>query len=190
MSLSVDPKFQIQIDNGSTDPNMPILGLLPERFDFDVSSDWQTPLAPGAAFGYLGALFRFGLAELGMSAISKWQTVALWSGTAPINVALPIIFVADSQGEAKTKVLDPIKTLMKLAVPKDLGGGFLQPPGPKPDGGYASEKLGLTGGEDITVRIGRFLTFRKDGKWKMNAIGTPCNGRTIQDIAQEMVAVL
>lgn len=32
--------------------------------------------------------------------------------------------------------------------------------------------------------------YRHNGKWKMNAIGTPCNGRTIQDIAKEIVAVL
>lgn len=149
--------YSVNITNGKNT----VIGLLPEKFDLDVSSDWETPLAPGAAFGYLGALVRFGLAELGVSAVSKWQTVALWSGTSPIYVTLPITFIADSPGEARTRVVEPIKQLIQMALPHDISNGFLKPPGPKPDGGYASEKLGVTGDENIIVRIGKFIMFQK-----------------------------
>jgi hypothetical protein len=160
MSLIQDLKYSVVIDNGGQTDNI-VIGFLPERFDLDITSDWDTPLAPGAANGYLGALVRFGLAEAGVSAINKYMTVALWSGVSPINVNIPITFIADSPGESITKVVKPIKNLMKMALPNDLSNGFLQPPGPKPDGGYASEKLGITGGENITVRIGEFISFYK-----------------------------
>ena len=32
--------------------------------------------------------------------------------------------------------------------------------------------------------------YRHNGAWKMNALGVPCNGRTISDISREIVAVL
>lgn len=49
-------------------------------------------------------------------------------------------------------------------------------------------KLNERGGSNTGLIMAKL--YRHNGAWKMNAIGAPCNGRTISDISREIVAVL
>lgn len=90
----------------------------------------------------------------------------------PINVE-QIVFVVNSyQGQTFDKVKNCFCRLVESVGNKEV----------------CTFKLAEKGGKNTGLIMAKL--YRKDGKWKMNAIGTPCNGRTIQDIAQEMVAVL
>jgi len=69
-----------------------------------------------------------------------------------------------AQTDAKKEVVDPIKNLMKLALPGTTGvggrGEFLDPPGPTV---FDQFKTGSTSfnGEKITITVGKFLRFSK-----------------------------
>jgi len=167
--VNPDEKFKVVITsqrhtkNGLV--NTSLWGLLPDRVDMEVSSEWDTPLAPSGG-GPLFTAIRLVASELGASPYSKFMTVALWAGSAPIQMTIPLEFSADNEQE-HTQMLTNIKTLMKMTLPGEIGdSGMLSPPGPTPDNGWLAgnffNKIGaFFGGEDINISLGNFLEFKK-----------------------------
>lgn len=49
-------------------------------------------------------------------------------------------------------------------------------------------KLNEKGGSNTGLIMAKL--YRRNGQWKMDALGIPCNGRTVRDIATEIQAVL
>lgn len=162
-------KFRIEIRSSKLKESDTIISWLPEELDLSVESEWSTPLAGGAS-SELGAL----LSTINASAVAQWMTVAVWSGSSPIVMTLPLQFVAEDEGEADSKVITPIRNLMKLALPSLASDdkekwnnkfGILSPPGPNPAGQTGEQFehfLGWgAGSENINIKIGNFMEFKK-----------------------------
>lgn len=163
-----EPNDKFRIEIRSSKMKERVISWLPEELDLSVESEWSTPLA-GIASSELGAL----LSIANITPVAQWMTVSIWAASSPIVMTLPLQFIAEDEGEASTKVIDPIRRLMKLALPSLASQkentsnkfGVLSPPGPNPAGltGEQFEKFTGwgSGSEDITVKIGNFMEFRK-----------------------------
>ena len=128
----------------------------PDEISVQVESAWDSPFATvGSSVDTLSRFF-------GASTQSEFQHTQIWQGTSPITLTIPLRFFALSSASAEEDVTNPIRNLMKLALP-DRNGNFLKPPGPLPTA--TKENILSTGanpdkvGEIITVSIGRFLYF-------------------------------
>lgn len=104
---------------------------LPETVGLDVNANYDAPFAQGIANMVpenIGALSRF----LGTNLTTQAFTVQIWQGGAFVEFQIPFIFQAESS--ARNDVMQPIKDLFKLTMPKDpQGGGLLEAPGPTID---------------------------------------------------------
>jgi hypothetical protein len=158
----IDASHKVTISSQTGDI---VEGWIPESFNFTINSEWRTPLAASSPLSDSASLL---LSSFGVSAIAEWMTVAVWSGSSPIEIEIPLIFVAEEEGSARSKVLGQVKKLNKMTLPSKRSGGFLIPPGPSPVGianegsqKFFKEYFGGTSGEIITIRIGKFLEFNK-----------------------------
>lgn len=138
----------------------PILSWLPENITFNLTSHWDYPLQSNLS-GSLGLIAQ----QFGATTQAQEMTLAVWSGSTPIEMTIQLEFIAEEPGESIGKVINPIRSLCKLALPRFVGGGsftipftnktipvtLFQAPGPKPL---------ENGGDLITVEIGTFLRFR------------------------------
>ena len=170
-------KFRVEIGSSRLKRSDYIISWLPEELDMSVDSEWTTPLA-GSASTELGALASIA----NLSLVSQWMTVAVWSGSSPITMTLPLQFIAENEGEASTKVLAPIRRLMELALPRFAGSkdslsgnfGVLTPPGPNPGGQSVEDfKKSLGWGldsENITVKLGNFIRLTRVVVLRVNPI--------------------
>lgn len=155
----IDNRFKVKISSSKTSGE--VEAWLPENVEFDITSDWVTPLAGAGSVELLGVASAFHV-----SPIAQFMSVAIWTGSSPIVLTLPLQFVAENPGES-AKIINDIKFLMKLALPghidKNLLGfttTILTPPGPNPVGDITSNYTLDGGSESITVKIGNFIQFK------------------------------
>jgi len=135
---------------------LPIKAWAPEEMTFGVESTWDSPLADvGSSLNVLTQ------ATAGTSSLTKSQFSQVWQGSSPINITIPFRFFARSKDSAREDVVNPVRDLMKLAVPADEGL-TLSPPGPVSLN--VVNKLAKSGsagiGDKIDISIGRFLRFK------------------------------
>lgn len=149
--------------------------ILQEKISFGMKSTWDS-VTP-TALGDLANTFTQFFGE--KAAVNTLMSRRMWKGSEPITISMSLQFWAASS--AQKEVLDPIKTLMKMAAPskgkalnKWLGSdiNLLDPPGPSP---FTSEsvlrtqtnkmrganidKQDLKGGDFISISIGKYLRF-------------------------------
>lgn len=113
-----------------SDQNIVVDAWLPETIGIDVSANYDAPYAQGVGSvnDRLGALAQF----VGMNLTTQAMTAQIWQGGSFINFQLPFIFQAET--DAETDVMQPIKDLLRLQMPRDpTGGGILEAPGPHVD---------------------------------------------------------
>lgn len=170
----------------TSNKSRPVEGLMPESLALSINSSWGTPFAPSG-----GGLYETLLAlesAVAVSSISDYMTMSVWTGSSPVQIELPIDFVAEDPGDAKLKVVDPIKSLMKMALPSKLDGqtnpllgSFLNKVSEFSEGAGATASKIVNGSgllvppgpralklnekdsneEIITVRVGNFCVFTK-----------------------------
>ena len=117
---------------------------MPETLAMDVNATYEAPFAQGLnqVNESLGAIARF----LGVNLTTQALTAQIWQGGAFIEFSLPLIFQADSS--AAYDVMEPIKKLFSLTMPKDPeGGGLLEAPGPRIDFNKLASNARENGGQ-------------------------------------------
>lgn len=149
------PKYLVKIRSAQVGT---VEGWLPEEFSFSVESDWESPFAGNSS------TFQQVLGAIGASARTSALSSQVWSGSSPVTLSLPMDFVAKS--DAVSEVVNPVKLLMKMALPGEtsLGGVLvLDPPGPAFIDSVTAFRgvIDSSRGDDITVSIGSFLRLSK-----------------------------
>lgn len=120
-------------------PGFTVEAWLPETLSTDIAATYDSPLAQGlnGMLPGIGAMARF----IGLNLTSQALTTQVWQGGGHIQFTLPLVFQAEHNAAAE--VMEPIKQLMSLTLPKDEnGGGLLSAPGPHLD----AKKLIRNGG--------------------------------------------
>lgn len=160
MPDSINDKFKVKIESKKSGV---ITSWVPEEIEFEIVSDWDNPLI-GGGMREINTL----MAAANFSTITQWMTVSVWTGSSPIVVSLPLIFIAENPGEASTLVVDQVRTLMKMALPSYAADdgivgvtGLLSPPGPNPIGDIGKHLEFGAGSEEINITIGKFIKFNK-----------------------------
>ena len=136
---------------------------LPKSFVLQVASEWDSLLSSGPP----GIVDAGTQAVTGRSLVTQEMSAQRWSGNTPIELELYLEFEAET--DAAAEVVNPVRTLTKMALPsKDarpilqglrsipgiVGSHFLRPPGPK--------MFNLSGtGDNIYIKIGRYIVFKK-----------------------------
>lgn len=118
-----DYKIKIIIDGQAESP---ISCYLPEQVNMSSESSWSPfmdSLLPGGsqAVTTAGKTLGYQLNPL----ISK---ISAWEGNKPLEWTFDLQF--NARTDAKKEVLNPIYRLLALTLPKDLGNGLVQAPGP------------------------------------------------------------
>jgi hypothetical protein len=145
---------------------------MPEDVIFDVSSNWD----------YIVGNFQNALASwvttsaTGKGVFSQYLSAQEWRGSTPLTLSIPLHFFATE--DASNEVINPIKTLVKMALPRTGDGsiqskgepaGRLIPPGPRADPGSIGiitksfqEFFGFkdTKTDQINVYIGNFVRLK------------------------------
>lgn len=114
--------------NGQT--GFTVEAWLPETLSTDIQASYESPLAQGlnGLLPGIGAMARF----MGVNLTTQALTTQVWQGGGHIQFTLPLIFQAET--DAALEVMEPIKQLFSLTLPKDeSGGGLLSAPGPHLD---------------------------------------------------------
>lgn len=132
---------------------------LPENYQFSLSSNFDTPfnqplsdLMGGASGAKISKWATQGsTAVTGMTTMWKYFSGAVWTGGSALQLTIP--FVLQAYEDPKTEVLMPMKKLMQAVAPSEYGT-MLRAPGPHV---LNNGETGLLGGDDITVKIGRFF---------------------------------
>lgn len=142
-----------------SDQNIVVDAWLPETLNLDVNTTYEAPYAQGlgSASPGLGAFAQF----IGMNLTTQALTAQIWQGGSFINFQIPFIFQAETSAEKD--VMEPIKQLLRLTMPKDPtegGGGILEAPGPHVD----IKKLAENGGAGAAQAV---QDFRESGLTKM-----------------------
>ena len=144
---------------------------LPENFGFHLSSQYDRPFAKPLSEAAGGAVGLGGVAgdaesmaraTTGLTTIHKFLSGAVWSSGSSLVLTIPFTIVAHDN--AYLEVTDKMKKLMQLTTPSESPVGTLVAPGPhvgnlealKTDGAAGLAQLG---GDEITLRIGRFFKF-------------------------------
>lgn len=108
-----------------------IRAWLPDTFNLDVTSEYDTPFA-GLTDKWrnstLGTMYR---AQTGNSMVAQDMTTLVWSGSSPWDFSIPFVFTADTS--AVLDVVDQIRNLISLTTPGRNNYGFLTAPGPTLD---------------------------------------------------------
>ncbi len=124
------------------EPGVVIDAWLPETLSADINASYEAPFAQGLnqLSPNLGAIARF----MGINLTTQALTAQIWQGGGFIEFSVPFIFHVET--DAAVDVMEPIKKLFSLTLPKDPdGGGLLQAPGPVID----INRLAATGGEQF-----------------------------------------
>lgn len=136
-----------------------VVARLPEELQFQLSSEWDTPLLQGGGVG--GILESLVQEGFGVSTKTQFASAQVWSGSSPIEITLPLEFYAENN--PRLEVIDPIIKLAKMALPRKSGGngaserGLFVPPGPRIFG-FNTQNIQ---NDQITIDIGNFLNFKK-----------------------------
>lgn len=153
--------------------NLPYITMdtpIPENFGFHLSSTYDRPFAKplsetiGNKVGMgeeAGMAEQIARATTGLTSINKYLSGSVWSSGSSLILTIPFAIVA--YDNAKEEVTDKIKKLMQLTTPT-TAAGFLVAPGPH-IGNLDAIRSGdvsavaQLGGDEITLRIGRFFKF-------------------------------
>lgn len=132
---------------------------LPENYQFSLASNFDTPFnqplsdifgrASGGKISQRAA--QGATAVTGLTTLNKYMSAAVWTGGSALQLTIP--FVLQAYEDPKTEVLMPMKKLMQAVAPSE-SLSFLRAPGPHL---LNNGEDGLLGGDDITVKIGRFF---------------------------------
>jgi hypothetical protein len=162
-----------------SDQNIVVDAWLPETVGVDVNATYDAPYAQGLgeASQKLGAFAQF----IGMNLTTQALTAQIWQGGAFINFQIPFIFQAETSAEKD--VMDPIKKLLRLTMPKDPtngGGGILEAPGPHVD----IKKLAAASGKGIEEFVSKDLPQMWDSAKKVyHEKGLVSAGAAVKDAA-------
>jgi hypothetical protein len=139
---------------------------LPDTFTMSLVEDWQFIIGQG---GSPLVQLASDLALKGRVR-TKYQTAKVWMGSDVLKFALPLRFIA--RRDSAKEVINPIKTVMKMALPRMEGGGWvLTPPGPSLAGDLTDAFTSVvtniarggsanTAGDRITLYIGNYLRIK------------------------------
>lgn len=156
----IDPIYQAQLIVKRD--GVPVVNLstpLPENYQFELSTNFDNPFngpisdMVGRAVGKNISGFATGATALyGVTTMNKWLSGAVWTGGSLFQMTIP--FVLQAYHDPITEVLLPMKQLMQAVAPSEDDGGMLLAPGPH----LLNGQDGKLGGDDITVKIGKFFT--------------------------------
>lgn len=155
--MELNPNYLVRI---SQQGGGKVQGFVPETFQLAVSSQFGQPFGQGLMNSTIGTASK---ATLGVALTSQSMTAQIWEGSNPIEMTLEIEFVAES--DPRSEVLQPIQSLLEMALPSKSKGFLLAPPGPKYSDIIDWEAMaGGTKGEgaaanQISLHVGKFLTF-------------------------------
>lgn len=132
-----------------------VIASLPPDFDWGMESSYDTPLQDligdaVSSFGKTGDVVSRGN---GLALTTQALTAKFWSGSASSPITLPLIFQAEVNEVAE--VIVPLKNLLKLTTPKELGGargGMLQAPGPRFDLTKAASAISDSFGSELFTK--------------------------------------
>jgi hypothetical protein len=133
-----------------------VVGRLPEEISMQLSSEWDTPLL-SSGVSPVEVLLQEGL---GKSTKTQLASAQVWSGSAPIDITIPLEFYADK--DPRKEVIQPIINLTKMALPRKSGdtkGGLFTPPGPRIFRKNTRKFSKLS--DLINIDIGNFMNFNK-----------------------------
>ena len=126
---------------------------MPEEIVLSIESYWQFCVGQGVSpWTNLASQALFG-----ESPNAKWLTAQQWVGWSPLKLQLPLQFFAIN--DPVKEVIEPIKSLIKMMLPRGAAVG-LTPPGPRAIGeGIAKGWFGngTSSQDQITVYIGNFI---------------------------------
>jgi len=144
---------------------------LPENFGFQLASSYDRPYAKplsevagnATGTGQATAMAETAArATTGLTSVMKYLSGAVWSSGSSLVLTVPFVIVAHDN--AYLEVTDKMKKLMQLAAPSESAAGTLIAPGPHIGNMEAIKSGDFTGGaqlggDEITLRIGRFFKF-------------------------------
>jgi hypothetical protein len=123
-----------------------VLAWLPDDVRISVVSSWGPIVSniESALANYVGSnLGTIPGHEGGAAFFSKKLTAQEWRGVEPLVLQLPLHFFAIK--DANLEVIEPIKRLLKMSLPKPIEGSSafynLAPPGPVPDSPLSIEQI-------------------------------------------------
>lgn len=138
---------------GKTGANpLTVRGWIPEDVTLSTRAEYAPPMGD-----ILNNLPSWASALAGMAGMSpqfQAMSVQTWTGSSPLELTIPILLVAESN--AYNEVVLPMLSLQKLCLPSKGPSGNLIPPGP-----VLFEGMSPMEGDEIEVRIGSFVTFKK-----------------------------
>ncbi len=130
---------------------------LPENYQFSLSTNFDNPFnqplsdLAGRTFGQpISQVATGATAVTGLTTLNKWLSGAVWTGGSLFQLDIP--FVLQAYTDPLTEILLPMRNLMQAVAPSETVGGMLRAPGP-----HLLNNEGLLGGDDITVKIGKFF---------------------------------
>lgn len=169
---------QLDVRSSDGESDVSLETQLPETFSLALSAEYDRPYAQplsqiaGSAVGMgsgASAAEKLVTASTGATSLNKYMSAAIWSGGGVLQVNMP--FVLTAYDDARTEVTEKFIKLLSLVAP-DEKNGFLIAPGPtivngqdvwdnlssgNTTGAGASLSSGSLGGDDITLRVGRFF---------------------------------
>jgi len=170
-NIPKNPNYVVTIRRVQPDPEIVIQAGLPESFAFGVNANYE-PRLPNSITDVAGQKFGAASIFLPVNRVLQEFSHQVWQSSSPIEFSLPLLF--DAKKDARVDVLNPIKTLMMMALPfkKTPEDILLEPPGPTlldPNRGR------------ISLRIGNFLYIHSvllvdvNPTWdtRMNKAGVP-----------------
>jgi hypothetical protein len=137
-----------------------VFAWLPDEFNMNIVENWN--FVAGAGLPTIVNFFAEALR--GSRPTNQYLTAQIWSGSSPLRFALPLHFVA--RRDSISEVINPIKILLKAALPVATGGlgSSLIPPGPSISSIAGDALSSIVGqvrsggfGDEITVYIGSYL---------------------------------
>lgn len=181
----IDPMYKAQLIVKRDGNNVVNLSTpLPENYQFSLSTNYDNPFnQPLSGLGdkvtggsSISALATGATALVGVTTLNKWLSGAVWTGGSLFQIDIP--FVLQAYTDPELEIIKPMRELMQLVAPAETVGGMLLAPGPhllrdpaglaaasSSDEGLAASiqsdfESGRMGGDDITVKIGKFFTMR------------------------------
>jgi hypothetical protein len=91
--------------------------------------------------------------KVGFSSQFKQLTAQVWDRTEPAGVSIGVTF--DRKSDAKKDIMEVVRDICSIPLPKEGPGGNLTPPGPSPVEGIGLDALtgGKSGATDVYVNF-------------------------------------
>lgn len=156
----IDPIYRAQlIVKRDGKPVVNLSTPLPENYQFSLSTNYDNPFNQpisdivGRAAGVNTSAVGQGATGLvGLTTLNKYLSGAVWTGGSLFQMDIP--FVLQAYTDPIQEVLIPMKQMMQTVAPSEGVGMMLRAPGPH----LLNGQDGSLGGDDITVKIGKFFT--------------------------------